>query len=93
MIMYNIAFGLDKIRRFLNEKILLRVISGAMMFYAFAKGYSFFTGGNGIHSVIPLGNPGSIFSAGLILPLNVSIGVIVACTVYVFFSLSNHGGL
>jgi multicomponent Na+:H+ antiporter subunit B len=92
MVMYHIAFGMDKIRQFMNEKTFLRVTSGAVMFYGGVKGYSFFTGGNHLPSVIPLGEPGSIFSAGLMLPLNIAVGVAVACTVYGFFSLFYRGG-
>ena len=93
MILYHIAFGLDKTRQFLNEKTFYRAVVCALMFYCVAKGYSFFTGGNHLPSAIPLGKPGSIFSAGLILPLNIAVGVVVAGTVYGFFSLFNRGGL
>ena len=93
MVMYHVAFGLGRTRRFLNEGTFRRVIARALMFYCAAKGYSFFAGGNHLPSVIPLGEPGGIFSAGLILPLNIAVGAVVACTVYGFFSLFNRGGL
>jgi len=93
MIMYQIAFGLDKIRNFLSEKIFIRLIVGALMFYAGAKGFSFFSGGNHLGIYFPLGEPGSIFSAGLILPLNAALGLAVACAIYGLFSLFNRGEL
>ncbi len=92
-ILYNIAYGIEKARRFLNEKSFLRFITAALLFYCIAKGYSFFTGGNHLPSVIPLGLPGSIFSGGLILPLNITVGIVVACVVYGAFCLFNRGGL
>ena len=93
MIMYHIAFGLNKTRQFLNEKTFYRAVVCALMFYCVVKGYSFFTGGNHLPYSIPLGKPGSIFSAGLILPLNIAVGVVVSGAVYGFFSLFNRGGL
>lgn len=93
LILYNIAYGLEKARGFINEKNFLRFITAALLFYSLAKGYSFFTGGNHLPSVIPLGFPGSIFSGGLILPLNITVGIVVACVVYGAFCLFNRGGL
>ena len=45
------------------------------------------TGANGMESMIPLGTPGSIFSSGLIFPLNICVGLVVACTIFSFYSL------
>ena len=56
-------------------------------FYCLAKSYSFFTGANHLHSIISPGTPGNILSGGLILPLNLCVGVIVACTMYTFYIL------
>ena len=58
-----------------------------LLAYGVMKGYSFFTGANHVGWDIPKGTPGRIFSAGLILPLNVCVGVIVACTMYAFYTL------
>jgi len=93
LIMYNAAFGIEKSRMFINEKIFRRLVIGALAFYAVVKGYSFFTGGNHLPYIIPipLGEPGSIFSAGLILPLNIAVGIIVSCTIYGFFVLFDRG--
>jgi multicomponent Na+:H+ antiporter subunit B len=40
---------------------------------------------------IPLGTPGDILSAGLILPLSIAVGIVVACTIYCFYSLFSEG--
>ncbi len=65
----------------------------ALTFYCLAKSYSFFTGANHLESGIPLGTPGAILSSGLILPLNICVGLVVACTMYAFFTLFRKGGM
>ena len=37
------------------------------------------------------GVPGELLSGGLILPLNICVGVIVACTMYTFYTLFLEG--
>lgn len=93
LILYHLSNGTPKTRRFLNEKTFIRIVMGSLLFYAVAKSYSFFTGANHIESLIPLGTPGSIFSAGLIMPLNIAVGLVVACTVYGIYALFARGGL
>ena len=61
--------------------------------YALAKGYSFFTRANHLPSGIPKGTPGAILSGGLILPLNICVGLVVACTMYHFYTLFRKGGM
>jgi multicomponent Na+:H+ antiporter subunit B len=39
-----------------------------------------------------LGEAGAILSAGLILPLNICVGMVVACTMYAFYTLFRKGG-
>ena len=56
------------------------------------KTYSFYTGANGIESIVPLGTQGAILSGGLILPLNICVGVVVSCTMYAFYALFRKGG-
>jgi multicomponent Na+:H+ antiporter subunit B len=41
---------------------------------------------------IPLGTPGAILSSGLILPLNICVGLVVACTMYTFYAMFRKGG-
>ena len=55
------------------------------------KGYSFYTGANHVGWEVPKGTPGAILSGGLILPLNLCVGIIVACTMYTFYSLFLEG--
>ena len=92
LILYANAFGFEKLNRFFTEKTYKCVSFSALTFYCLAKSYSFFTGANHMASGIPLGNPGDILSSGLILPLNVCVGLVVACTMYAFYTLFRKGG-
>ena len=61
--------------------------------YGLIGSYFYFTGGNGIENHIPLGIPGHILSSGIILPINICVGLEVACTMYAFYALFRRGGL
>ena len=93
LILYVTAFGFDKMRRFFTYKTYQRVVLVALLTYALSKCYSFYTGANHIHSIIPLGTPGAILSSGLILVLNICVGFIVACTMYCFYAVFRKGEL
>lgn len=91
LILYSSAYGYKTISKFITEKLIKRVTFGSLAFYAVAKSYSFYTGAHHIPSGIPLGTPGDILSAGLILPLNICVGLVVTCTMYSFYSLFTKG--
>ena len=91
MIIFAASTGFEKVDRFFTLKLSSWVTFAALGFYSFAKGYVFFTGANGIPSGIPKGTPGAILSGGLILPLDVAVGVVVACTMFGFYSLFRRG--
>ena len=93
LVMYSIAYGYEKMHSMLNYRRFMWIVCVCLMVYCLSKSYSFFTGGNGFHSIIPNGTPGSIFSAGLILPLNICVGLIVALTVYGFYALFTRGDI
>lgn len=93
LILYLNAFGFKKTERFFTEKVYRRMTLCALTFYCLAKSYSFFTGANHLDSGIPLGTPGAILSSGLILPLNICVGLVVACTMYAFYTLFRKGGM
>lgn len=92
LILYLNAFGFAKTERFFTEKTYKIVSFCALSFYCLAKSYSFYTGANGLESGIPLGTPGAILSGGLILPLNICVGLVVACTMYAFYAIFRKGG-
>lgn len=93
LILYLNAFGFQKTSRFFSYKTFLYTSFFSLSFYALAKSYSFYCGANHIPSGIPLGTPGNILSSGLILPLNICVGLVVACTMYVFYTLFRKGGV
>ena len=92
LILFLNAFGIEKMSRFFTENTHKYVCLVALSFYCLAKSYSFFTGANHLESIISTGTPGMILSAGLILPLNVCVGLVVACTMYSFYTLFRKGG-
>ena len=92
MILYANAYGPEKFERFFTFRTYQWISFFALMTYTLLKTYSFYTGANHLESHIPLGTPGAILSSGLILPLNICVGLVVACTMYAFYSLFSKGG-
>ena len=92
LILYLTAFGFSRTEHFMTENAVRLLSVGALTFYCFAKSYSFYTGANHLHSVISVGTPGEILSAGLIVYLNICVGIVVACTMYSFYVLFRKGG-
>lgn len=92
LVLYLNAFGFQKTERFFTEKTYKWICFFSLSFYCLAKSYSFYTGANQLHSVIPKGTPGAILSSGLILPLNIAVGLVVACTIYAFYAMFRKGG-
>ena len=91
LILYAMVMGFDAASRHLTEKRIKGVTFAALAFYCLIKSYSFFTGANGLASFIKPGTPGRIFSAGIIMPLNVAVGTVVACTMYSFYAVFRRG--
>ena len=92
LILYLNAFGFAKTERFFTEKTYKWICFGALTCYCLAKSYSFYMGANHLESGIPLGTPGAILSSGLILVLNICVGLVVTCTMYAFYALFRKGG-
>ncbi len=93
LILYAAAYGVDKMRMFLTFRRFTFINVGCLLTYFACKSYSFFTGANHIGHGIPKGTPGDILSAGFILPLNICVGLIVACTMYGFYALFTKGDI
>ncbi|MBR0082266.1 MAG: hypothetical protein IJP98_05970 [Clostridia bacterium] len=91
LILYAVAFGFSRLETKLNLGSFRIICLAALWFYSLSKCYSFFCGANGLHTVFSPGTPGRILSAGLILPLNAAVGIVVACTMYGLFSLFQRG--
>ena len=91
LILMSSAFGYKRIKQIITEKFVKTVTFCSLMFYALSKTYSFYMGSHGLETGIPLGIPGAILSSGLILPLNICVGLVVTCTMYSFYSLFSKG--
>lgn len=91
LILYQNAFGFKKAGKLFNEKTYKIISSCALATYCLCKMYSFFTGANHLESHIPLGTPGNIISSGLILILNICVGMVVSCTMYTFYVMFRKG--
>lgn len=93
LILYVAAFGFNKTQRFFDEHIYKIAKITALCMYGLIGTYFYMTGANGIENHIPLGIPGHILSGGIILPINICVGLEVACTMYAFYALFRRGGL
>ena len=93
LILYTIAFGFKKTQKFFNEMIYKIAKITALCMYGIIGSYFYITGANGIENHIPLGIPGHILSGGIILPIDICVGLEVACTMYAFYALFRRGGL
>jgi multicomponent Na+:H+ antiporter subunit B len=51
------------------------------------------TGSNALPGHVPLGIPGHIISAGIIMPIDLLVGFEVTCTIYAFYALFSEGEL
>ena len=91
LILYLSAYGYKRVQRFFTYKTFKMISCLALLCYSLSKTFHFFTGANGIHVPIPLGEPGTIFSGGLLLPLNIFVGAVVACTMYALYTLFRKG--
>ena len=93
LILYAAANGHEAMRRFFTFKTFTLISVGCLLTYCGCKSYSFFTGANHVGYEIPKGIPGNILSSGFILPLNICVGLIVACTMYGFYALFTKGDM
>lgn len=82
IVLLSSAYGEEASGRFITERTFRIVTTSALLFYCIGKSYTFYTGANGLETHIGNGTPGNILSAGLILPLNIAVGLVVACTMY-----------
>ena len=93
LILYSAAFGPDKLSRVLSFRAYQVTVTAGLLSYSLLKCYSFYCGANGLETIFVPGTPGAIFSAGLILPLNIAVGLVVSCTMYGFYTVFTRGRL
>ncbi len=91
LILYAASFDRRRLQKVLNMNTYRLIVLAALSFYSLAKCNSFFCGANGLETIFTTGTPGAIFSAGLILPLNIAVGIVVSCTMYGFYAIFTRG--
>ena len=91
LILYSAANGQKKMQNFFTIKTLTYISVACLLTYCGCKSYSFFTGANHVGIPVPKGTPGNLLSSGFILPLNICVGLVVACTMYGFYALFTKG--
>ena len=91
LVLCSISYGQEKVRTFFNLRTFNILCSCSLGFYLLAAGFMFIMWGAGLLELLPTGNPDNIISGGLILPLSISVGIKVACTIYGFFALFSEG--
>ena len=87
LVLNHLVFGQKASNKIITVNRASKIMTAGLLVYICLKTYSILTGANGIHSIVPLGTPGSILSSGLIFPLNICVGIVVACTVFSLYSL------
>lgn len=91
LILYQIAFGFKDLRKYVNFKTMVYINVGALLSIALFNNYSFVVGSMGLPSIIRLGTPGMILSAGVVFLLDIAVGIKVACTMYELYALFSEG--
>ncbi len=93
LILCDNSLGAEKVSKFFNDHIYHIVKIGALVLYAILIGYTIFVGANGLPNVFSAGTAGSIFSGGITMPINLAVGLEVACTMYAFYAFFSKGEL
>lgn len=91
LLLYLFAYGYRRTERFMTIRTFRVVSCCALVSYSTLKCYHFYTGVNGIESIFRRGTYGTLFSGGMLLPLDIAVGLVVACTMYTFFTLFRKG--
>ena len=91
LILFSEAFGDKLAGKFVTEKRFKVICSAALLFYCISKAYSFYVGANHLDSIISTGAPGKIISAGLILPLDIAVGIVVCLNMYGIYCMFKKG--
>jgi multicomponent Na+:H+ antiporter subunit B len=80
LILFSAAFGQERMHRFFNAKVYTAVRTFGLLLYAGIYGYSIFIGANGMTCPVSLS-----------MPIDLAVGLVVACTVYGFYALYARG--
>ena len=80
-ILFSAAFGVQRTQRFMNRRTYSVVRTFGLMLYAVLYGIYIFIGANGLPNHL----------AGMILLIDLAVGLVVACTMYGFYALFSRG--
>ena len=80
LILYAAAFGQESIHRFFNRNVYAAVRTFGLLLYTGLYGYYIYMGANGLECGIQLS-----------MPIDLAVGLVVACTVYGFYALFSRG--
>lgn len=80
LILFAAAFGFERIRVFFNGRVYAAVRTFGLLLYAGLYGYFIFKGANGLSNPLELN-----------APIDLAVGLVVACTVYGFYGLFSRG--
>ena len=81
VILFSAAFGVQRTQRFMNRRTYSVVRTFGLMLYAVLYGIYIFIGANGLPNHL----------AGMILLIDLAVGLVVACTMYGFYALFSRG--
>ena len=85
LILHATSFGFEKTSKWFNDKVYAVIRVAALLLYGIVEGYYFYTGANGLATIVPLSTIQEI--------ADICVGLVVACTMYAFFALFRKGGL
>jgi len=91
LVLASVSLGPKTVRRFFSFKTSSIFLVVSLGIYVLLKAYSFAMYNLDLPTGIPKGTEGNLISGGTILPLNISIGIVVACTIYSFYALFSDG--
>lgn len=81
LILFSAVFGPEQIHRFMNRRIYTAVRTFGLLLYAGLYGYYIFTGANDLENRL----------SGMTMLIDLAVGLVVACTVYGFYTLFARG--
>lgn len=83
LILFSAAFGHQNIRAFMDRRTYAVVRTCGLLLYALLYGAYIFIGANGLPNYL----------TGMVLLIDLAVGLVVACTVYGFYALFSRGEL
>lgn len=85
MILHATSYGFHETAKWFNDRVYAVIRVAALLLYGIVETYYFYTGANGLPTIVSLGTIQEI--------ADICVGIVVACTMYAFFALFRKGGL